>query len=209
MGIKKYAQLPRDVQNAITTNEGLILSDFDPENPGSAETIRGSILYATTGGVNLSCIANFRDAGRDIRNCPKHLKELLEIESWECRISGTALTVTERSAPLHFGAVDAETRGTDGSMMILKPRMEVKPSDFRTLWYVCAYGTEGGFIAVRMENALNEAGFSMKAENGKKGRFSFSYVGYLSMETPNAVPFTFFLKRNGKTAVEKIDFDEE
>lgn len=209
MGLKKYAQLPQDLQNTITTNEGLILSDFDPDAPGSAETIKKSILYATTGGVNLSCVAKFRDLGQDIDNCPKKTKELLEIESWECKLSGTALTVTKSNAPLQFGAVDKDTGKTEDSVMILKPRLRVKPTDFKTLWYVCAYGTEGGFIAVKLENALNEAGLSMKAENGKKGRFAFSYVAYSGIDFPDAVPFTFFLKRSAKDTVEQVDFDME
>ena len=209
MSVKKYAQLPQDLRNAITTNEGLILSDFDPYAPGSAETIRKSILYATTGGVTLSCAAKFRDLGQDIDHCPKKTKELLEIESWECRLGGTALTVTRSNAPLQFGAVDEKILETEDSVMILKPRMGVKPTDFKTLWYVCAYGTEGGFIAVKLENALNEAGFSMRAENGKKGRFAFSYAAYSSVESPDEVPFTFFLKRSGKDTVEQVAFDME
>ena len=151
-----------------------------------------------------SCAATFRDAGRDIDNCPKNTRELLEIESWECAISGTALTVTEKNASLQFGAVQESAGETDGSVKVLKPRMAVQENDFKTLWYVCAYGTQGGFIALKLENVMNRNGFSMKAEDHKKGKFAFSYVAHTTLNDPDAVPFTFYLKTGGAEPVEAI-----
>lgn len=207
MSIKKYAQLPINVQSAITTNAGLILSDFDPDKNYTAEEIKALILYATTGGVNISCTATFRDAGKDIDNCPKNARELLEIEAWECELSGMALTVTGETAVLQLGAADKSATNTAG--VIVKPRMTVHDTDFKTLWYVCTYGTEGGFIAVKLENALNEGGLSMKSEDGEKGRFAFRYMGYTSIDTPDTVPFTFYLKASEASAAAQVTLDAE
>lgn len=74
MSTKKYAQLPLDMEKAITTNAGIILSDFSPESPGEDSAIREKILYATTGGVSVSCVATYKDWGEDIDNCPKNVK---------------------------------------------------------------------------------------------------------------------------------------
>ncbi len=207
MSIKKYVQLPLGMQNAITTNAGLILSDFDPEKAYTAEELKKLILYATAGGMHISCAAIFRDAGADIDNCPKNAKELLDIEAWECKIHGTALTVTDDSTTHILGAADETVGATDKATVAIKPRMSVDAVDFQTIWYVCAYGTTGGFIAVKLDNALNKGGFSLKTEDGKKGRFAFSYVGHTSMDAPDVVPFTFYLKAGEASAAEQVALD--
>ncbi len=192
-----YARLPMDMQKAFATNAGMLLSSFDPEAPVSAEEIKRAVLFATIGGVKILCAAKYRDLGADIDNCPKNTKELLEIDSWECRMKGTALTLTEETAEMQFGASDLCTSKKDASLTLIQPRMQMTPADFKTLWYVCSYGTEGGFLAVKMTNALNRGGFSWKAQENQKGEFAFDYVGHSSIDAPNTVPFTFYLKKSG------------
>lgn len=204
MSTKKYAQLPLDMEKAITTNAGLILSDFNPEAPGEEDAIREKILYATTGGVSVSCVATYKDWGEDIDNCPKNTKEMMRVESWECKIGGTALTVTADTAANEFGAADKNAGTTDKELVIVKPRMTVKPEDFKVLWYVCPYGTEGGFVAVKLENALNKGGFSMKSSDKDKGQFAFDYTGHTSINEPDAVPFTFYLKKSATAAAQNV-----
>ena len=85
---KKFAQLPENMQEALATGAGIMLKDFDPASPGEDEAIRDNILFATTGGVNPTCVATIIDFGDDIDNCPKNTKELAQIESWQCAMSG-------------------------------------------------------------------------------------------------------------------------
>ncbi len=72
--MKKFIQLPENLREALATQAGIMLTDFDPEAPADAETIRANILFATTGGVNPTCVANYTDFGEDVDNCPKNVK---------------------------------------------------------------------------------------------------------------------------------------
>ena len=203
---KRFAQLPENMREALSTNAGIILGDFDPEAPGEAAEIKANILFATSGGVSVSCAMTTRDFGSDIDNCPKNTKELLEIESYECTLSGTALTVKGDTAVSIFGAADKTTSESD--VETVQPRMTLKPEDFKTLWYVCPYGTAGGFVAIKLENALSIGGFSMQSTDKDKGKFAFNYKGYSSIEDPDKVPFTFYLKARAEAAAAQVDIEE-
>ena len=186
-----YAQLPADFQNAISTTAGVVLSDFDPSGSNTAEAIQTSVLFATSGGVNVSCKYTFKDYGSDIDNCPKNTKELLDVESVECMLSGTGVTITSEAAKSMLGLAD---KSTEISLDTVTPRINVKTSDFADLWYVCPYGTQGGFVAIKLSNALSDGGLSMQSTDLEKGKFAFSYKGYSSINAPTVVPFTFYLK---------------
>ena len=206
--MKKFIQLPENMREALATQAGIMLKEFDPETPADAETIRANILFATTGGVNPTCIANYTDFGEDVDNCPKNTMELAEIESYECGISGTALTVDEDSAAFILAASDKNTGSTDKELIIYQPRMNMKTEDFKTLWYVCPYGTGEGFVAVKLENALNTGGLSMQSADRGKGTFAFSFTGYSSINDPTKVPFTFYIKPSATAAAAQVDVTE-
>lgn len=195
---KKFAQLPADMQEALATGAGVMLSEFDPANPGDDAAIRSALLFATTGGVNPVCVATITDFGNDVDNCPKNTKELAEIESWQCTMSGTALTVTESILVSLLGAADAKSGE-------IAPRMKLKPEDFKTIWYVCPYGTQGGFVAIKLLNALSTGGLSLRSGDKAKGQWSFSYTGYTSIDNPDEVPMRFYLKSSAEAAAVNVE----
>lgn len=197
-------QLPQDMQEALATNVGVMLKTFDPNTPLVADTIRQNILFATSGGVNATCTATKKDFGEDVDNCPKNTKELLRIESYECKMSGTALTVTKDSALSLFGNADA-SGGTESNPVVIKPRIEVKLEDFKTMWYVCPYGTKGGFVAVKLDNALSTGGFSMQTADKEKGKFAFDYTGFSSIDNPEIVPFEYYLKASAGAPASSVN----
>lgn len=200
----KYAQIPADVQDAISTNAGIILTEFDPSVPAEAEEIREKILFATTGGVSVTCAMTVSDFGADIDNCPKNTKELAHIDGWECRISGTALTIKDgESASVLFGAGAVETSG-DVETVTPKHAFDID-NDFKTLWFVCPYGISGGFVAIKLDNALNTGGFSLQSSDDAKGQYSFNFLGYTSIEEPTKVPFTFYLKKSDADALMNLN----
>lgn len=199
---KIFAQLPENMQKALATNAGLILKEFDPNASSiTAETIRPNILFATTGGVSTTCAMTPKDFGEDVDNCPKNTKELMQVESYECKMSGTALTITKESATSLFGVADVKTTsGVDE----ISPRMTPKNEDFKTLWYVCPYGVEGGFVAIKLDNALSTGGFSMQSTDKEKAQFAFEYTGYSSIDTPDVVPFKFYIKATGTAMMAEV-----
>lgn len=202
--MKRFAQLPEDMQNALATNAGLMLNAFDPFAVPAAEEIRDAIMFATTGGLSVSCVATYSDFGADVDNCPTNTKEMLRIDSWACTASGTAITLTNETAKALLAHADSSTQD---DVEVIKPRYTVKNEDFKTLWYVCPYGTQGGFIAVKLDNAINTGGLSIASENKGKGKFAFSYSGYSSIDNPHEVPFTFYLKASSGEEVQQTELD--
>lgn len=198
-----YAQLPVDMQEALSTNAGMLLSTFDPASPGNAEVIRSNILFATSGGVSVTCVATISDFGSDVDNCPKNTKELAQIDSWECKMSGTALTTTADGIARNLGAADVSSLAESGVSEV-SPRMAISPEDFEEIWYVCKYGTNDGFIAVKMNNSFSTGGFSLQSGDKAKGQYSFEYTGYTSIDTPDEVPMKFYIKPSATAQTEEV-----
>lgn len=198
----KYAQLPADIQDAITTTAGIMLSEFTPETPGTQQEIQQKILFATSGGVSVSCKFSFRDHGADIDNCPKGSMELNDVDTVECMMSGTAATVTGASAAMAIGPADDEP-ATSGGVETVTPRMNIKLEDYKTMWYVCPYGTQHGFVAIEMNNALSDGGFAWQSTDREKGKGAFSFKGYPSLANPTAVPFKIYIKKTDTAEVQQ------
>lgn len=202
-----FVQLPENIRETIATEAGILLSDFDPENPGEAEAVKANIVLATSGGVSVSCVATYKDFGSDIDNCPKNTMELAEVDGYECTISGTGVTVDANSAKFSMGAATSTT--SESGVTTIQPTMTLKSEHFKTMWYVCPYGTSGGFVAVKLENALSAGGFSMQSTEREKGKFAFNYKGYSSLTNPNKVPFTFYVKPSATAAAAAVDVTNE
>ena len=200
---KIFAQLPENLKETLSTTAGVMLSSFDPTKPGTAEEIKSNILFATSGGVSVSCVATMKDFGSDIDNCPKNTMELAEVESWECSFSGTALTVTKNNVRDAMGAADIKE---SSDVAEIQPTMTLKNEHFKTMWYVCPYGN-GGFVAAKLENALSAGGFSMQSTEREKGKFAFNYKGYSSIENPDKVPFTFYVKASAEAAAAQVNVE--
>lgn len=70
--------------------------------------------------------------------------------------------------------------------------------DFADLWFVGDYsdvntGSDAGFVAIRVMNALSTGGFSMVTADQEKGKFSFEYTGHYSLDNPDEVPFEVYV----------------
>lgn len=200
-----FVQLPKQLRDHLATHAGMVLSTFDISAALDKETIRNNILFATNGGINPVCTANLVDFGDDIDNCPKNTKELLEVESWECTMSGTALSVTSATIKSLLGAADVSD--TAEGIKLIKPRMTIKLEDFQDLWYVVPYGTNGGFIAIKLMNAFNGS-LSLQTEDKGKGKWAFTYRGYSTIDDPTVVPMEVYVKESAAEAAAQADLEE-
>lgn len=185
----KYTKIPETTFQNIQLNAGVLLSSFNPE---TAEAPNESIIGATTGGVNFTAIPTFSDFGEDIDNCPKNMKELKKLDSWEISMSGTYVTVDANAVKALVGAADVLANK-------ITPRNDLKLTDFADVWWVGDYSdqngeTSGGFVAIHMMNALSTGGFSVQSSNNGKGNFSFTYTAHYSMDAQETVPFEVFVK---------------
>ena len=185
----KYTKIPETTFQNLQLNAGVLLSAFNPE---SATVADESIIGATTGGVNFTATPTYSDFGEDIDNCPKNMKELKKLDSWEISMSGTYVTVDANAVKSLVGAADASGNK-------ITPRNDLKITDFADVWWVGDYSdkngeTNGGFVAIHMMNALSTGGFAIQSSDNGKGNFAFTYTAHYSMDAQDTVPFEVYVK---------------
>lgn len=188
----KYTKIPENAFKNLQLNAGVLLSDF---NPATATVENESIIGATTGGINFTATPTYTDFGEDIDNCPKNMKELKKLDSWEAKCSGTFVTIDTAVAKSLIGAADIGQSDTTK----VTPRNDLAQADFSDIWIVGDYSdkngdTNGGFIAIHMMNTLSTGGFQIKTADKAKGQFAFEYTAHYSMSAQDTVPFELYIK---------------
>lgn len=188
----KYTKIPEDTFKQLQINAAILLSEFTPAT-GTFEV--SSQIGATTGGISFTATPTYTDFGDDIDNCPKNMKELKKLDSWEAKCSGTFVTLDTAVAKSLLGAADIGTSDTTK----VTPRNDLAQADFSDIWIVGDYSdkngdTNGGFIAIHMMNALSTGGFQIKTADKAKGQFAFEYTAHYSMSAQNTVPFELYIK---------------
>ena len=194
----KFRKIPEATFKNIVLNAGVLLKSFTPATPAVDDA---NILGATTGGINFTATPSFTDFGEDIDNCPKNMKELKKLDSWEVKLTGTFITSNTSLIALLMGAGDVGTSDTTK----VTPRVDVASADFKDLWFVCDYSDKngennGGFCAIKIINALSTGGFSMQSADKGKAQFSFEFTGHVSMSAQTVVPFEVYLKEGTEEA---------
>ena len=188
----KFTKIPSDAFQKLQINAGILTTDFTPATGTIGEAGQ---IGATTGGVNFTATPTYSDYGEDIDNCPKNMKELKKLESWEATISGTFVNADTAIAKMLVGAADIGTPDTTK----ITPRNDVLESDFETIWLVGDYSdkngeTNGGFIAIKLINALSTGGFQIQTADKAKGQFAFTFTGHYSMDAQDTPPFEIYIK---------------
>lgn len=183
----KYTKIPVDTFQKLVMNAGIICKNFDPSTKEASNQIG-----ATTGGLTVTCTPEFADFGDDIDNCPKNMKELKKITSYEVKASGTLLSVDKNGTKMLLGAADISGNK-------ITPRFELEASDFNDIWIIADYsdentGANAGYIAVHILNALNTSGFSLKTADKGKGQFGFELTGHVSMDAQDVVPIEIYIE---------------
>ena len=185
----KFTKIPADTFKQLQINAGIILKDF---TPASGTFKAADQLGATTGGVTFTATPTFSDYGDDVDNCPKNMKELKKLDSWEISLSGTYVTVDANAVKALVGAADVSGNK-------ITPRNDLKLTDFTDVWWVGDYSdqngeTNGGYVAIHMMNALSTGGFAIKSSDNGKGNFAFTYTAHYSMSAQDTVPFEVYVK---------------
>lgn len=170
---------------SIQTNAGMLLNSFNPENP--AAPTDDEIICMTTGGINPSCSAEYTDFGEDIDNVPNNTKELKRLNSWTCTMSTTAYDTTPELIKLALGAADINAAKSK-----IVPRRELEDSDFSDIWWV-GDRLDGGWIAIRLINALSTDGFSIQTTKDGKGTIPLTLTGHVSINNQDTMPMEFYV----------------
>lgn len=185
----KFTKIPETAFQEIQLNAGVLLRTFETS---TATIDPANILGATSGGVSFTAVPTFTDFGEDIDNCPKNMKELKKLDTWEIKMSGTYVTVNPTLVKSLIGAADVSAEK-------ITPRNDLTDEDFSDIWFVGDYSdkngdTKGGFVAIHMMSALSTAGFSIQTGDKAKGQFAFEYTAHYSMEAQDKVPFEIYVK---------------
>ncbi len=186
----RFTKIPENTFKELQLNAGVLLSDFNAEMKEA--DVLAAIIGATSGGTTFSATPTYSDYGEDIDNCPKNVKELKMLDSWEVTMSGSFVSVNAKMAKRLIGAADIEDNE-------IKPRNDVKTSDFEDLWWVGDYSGEndddtGGYVAIHMLNSLSTGGFTLTSDDRAKGKFDFEFTGHYSIEDQDKVPFEVFIQ---------------
>ena len=197
----KFTKIPSTTFQKIQLNAGVLLSEFDPAQPVVQDS---KIIGATSGGNSFEATPSFVDFGEDIDNCPKNMKELKQLESWDVKMSGTFVTLDTASAKRVVGAADVSE--SDSTKIV--PRSDLVSADFTDIWWVGDYSdetndTKGGFIAIKMMNALSTGGLKIQSSDKAKGQFAYEFTAHVSMAAQEVVPFEVYIvagEAEGQTA---------
>ena len=181
----KFTKIRQSTFNELQLNAGILLKDFDIETGTFADS---DIITATTGGIQINVKPSYEDMGSDIDNCPKNTMELKrKTDADEVTMNTTALCITEDLLLFQLGAADK-----DANTGAIKPRKELKTTDFTTIWWVGDL-SDGGYVAAKISNALSTDGFSLKTTDKGKGQFGLGITGHVSIDAQDVVPAEFYL----------------
>lgn len=181
----RFTKIPLNTFNELQLNAGILLKDFDVETGTFADS---DMLTATTGGLQVQVKPTFEDMGADIDNCPKNTMELkYKTDADEVTVGGTALNINADMLMLMLGAADK-----DVSTGKIAPRKDLKISDFTDLWWVGDL-SNGGFVAVKIINALSTDGFSLKTTDKGKANCDFTLTGHVSIDAQDIIPVEFYI----------------
>lgn len=187
----RYYEIPEDTFNGLVTESGILLKNFDIEaaisdagNPGFTNE---DIITATTGGIQVSLTPTYSDLGEDVDNCPVNMMELKHLDSTEAKISTTAFSMTPENIRRNIGAADIDSTGR---MIVPRTSLNVD-KDFQTIWWV-SDKADGGFVAVKMTNALSTSGLTIQTGKATKGNTSLELTGHISIKAQNVSPMTFY-----------------
>ena len=181
----KFTVIPQNTFDALQTDVGVLLRTFDPAT--AAAPADENIICATTGGIQVSCVPTYSDYGEDIDNVPNNMKELKHLDGWECTLSTTGLGTSQELIKLALGAADID--GTNTSKIV--PRRDLAQTDFADLWWV-GDKADGGFVAVKLLNALSTGGFSLQTTKNGKGQISLTITGHVSINNQSVMPMEFY-----------------
>lgn len=201
---KRFYQIPQSTFSGLQLEAGMLLKRFDlaaacadDDEPGYVDA---DIICATTGGVNPSCVPSFTDLGEDVDNVPVHMKELQNLDSWDCKVSTSALGTDPSVIKMALGCADISEDGTT-----IIPRSTLKQKDFGDIWWV-GDKANGGFVAIRILNALSTGGYSLKTSKKGKGVTDLEITGHVSLNAQQTVPMIFYSVDPITPEVYTVDF---
>lgn len=182
----KFTKISNDAFNALQLDAGVLLSSFDPSDPD--EPSSADIIATTTGGINVTCQAEYSDFAEDVDNAPNNLKEFKHLDGWNCGMSFSSIKFNAANTVWALGAADS-TVATGYTKVT--PRRDVAQSDFKDIWWV-GDKADGGAYAVKLINAISTDGLNIQTTKNGKGTNQFTLTGHPTLANPDVVPMEIY-----------------
>lgn len=180
-----FTKIPADAFDALQLEAGILTKEFDPAHPTAPDISK--IICATTGGITATAAPSYSDFAEDVDNAPNNLMEFKHLDGWDCTLAFTSLGTSAELIRYALGAADVDA--TSGK---ITPRRSLNVAkDFSDLWWI-GDKANGGFVAVRLINALSTEGFSLQTEKSGKGQISVTLTGHVSIDAQDVVPMEFY-----------------
>lgn len=191
----RFTQVAADAFQHLQLNAGVILVDFDPSDPGSESELKEDIAFATSGGATFNSTPTYTDFGEDIDNVPAHTMQLKRIDHYEPHLTGTAKTLNENAQEKILAGYTATS---SGGVTTYTPNPQLTTADFGDIWWVGDYSdkngsTNGGYIAIKLMNAINVTGFQITSNDDGKGDFPFDFQAHYDLEDIDTIPFEIYV----------------
>lgn len=188
----KFTQVRADAFESIQINAGILLSSFDPS---SGTYQRQRIIGTTTGGVSFNSNLETVDYGEDVDNVPSNTYQLKRVTQFSPSMSGNFVTVDASLGKKLTAA--ANIVGTTGNHIV--PKNLLSADDFNDIWLVGDYSDKngkisGGFVAIHIKHAFNNAGFQIQTTKNGKGQFAFEFVGHYDLDNIDDQPFEIYIQ---------------
>lgn len=182
----RFTVVQEDAFDALQLNAGVLLSNFDPANP--VKPADSDIIATTTGGINPTCTANYSDYGEDVDNVPNNMMEFKQLDGWDCAMSFSTIRFNAENTVWALGAADSEKVG---NYTVIRPRRDVKLTDFKDVWWV-GDKANGGAFAVKLMNALSTGGLAIQTTKNAKGTNQVTLTGHVSINAQDTMPMEFY-----------------
>lgn len=181
----KFAKIPQDTFETMQFEAGVLLSNFTPDAAESEEAFTDEdIICATTGDISISVKPNIKDMGEEVNNCPEGMAELMKITSVVAQLKFTTPKLSAKMIALGLGAAEVS-----GKKITLR---DVKPEDFKPVWWVGDLGNSGGFAAMKLLNAFSREGVTITAGKNTSGKMEITLQGHVSIKAQDEKPVEFY-----------------
>lgn len=180
----RFTKIPESTFNELQVNAGVLAKAFDPATGTLDEA---DIITATSGGITVNAKPSFEDFGADIDNCPKNTKELKRKTEMDVNVSTTALNINKDTLKFMLAAADE-----DAQTGAIVSRVDLEQTDFKTIWWIGDL-SNGGYLAIKLIDALSTDGFSLKTNDKGKGNLSISLSAHVSLNAQDVEPVEFYI----------------
>lgn len=184
----RFAVISTDAFDALQLDAGVLLTNFDIENPYTTPA-SADILATTTGGVNPTCTPTYSDLAEDVDNVPNGMKEFKHLDGWEAKMAFSSIKFNAANTKWALGAADTELLANGVTKIV--PRKDLKQTDFADLWWV-GDKANGGAYAIKLLNALSTGGLNIQSSKNGKGTNQVEVSGHVSINAQDVMPMEIY-----------------